>query len=374
MRTCNWLRATIVAAIIAATCMSVAASAQSSIASDGATRIVANQILNRWEPFAVAAGAHPPAWREQLLTQLSLMPPLWLQLFDALQPVTAGDAKSDYARFAQMFINAQSNMMNKPGKAPVKLGSATTDLVFVPIAPCRIVDTRNTGSPIGAGSVVKFFFYGDSGSFSFSTQGGIAGTAVSACPATVLIAGGGTLGTIPPAAAAATVTVVDATATGNFVVWGGGPPASIPNTSMLNWSAGQVLANTTVIPAGGRSAGNLDFAVFYNGPAGQADVVVDVVGYYVENSATALQCSTQLGTGTGTVNTGTAIAVNYPACPGGYARTGGGCSMSTSPGANVYLQNDSLNDASCVFFNSSGGSIAGGTFRAEAVCCRVPGQ
>jgi hypothetical protein len=187
-----------------------------------------------------------------------------------------------------------------------------------------------------------------------------------------LIAGGGTLGTIPPAAAAATVTVVNATAAGNFVVWGGGAP--VPTTSVLNWSAGQILANTTVIPAGGRSGGNLDFAVFYNGPTGQADVVVDIVGYYVENSATALECSSQLGAGIGTVNSGTAITVNYPACPAGHARTGGGCSTSTPPGANVYLQNDSLNDASCVFFNNSGASIAGSTFRAEAVCCRLPGQ
>src|SRR5437773_6903390 len=216
MRTCNWVRVGIVAAIIAVTCMAMTASAQSSIAVDGATRIAANQILNRWEPIAVAAGAHPSAWREQLLTQLSLMPPSWLQLFDALQPGNSGDAKADYARFGQMFINAQSNMMNKPGKAPVKLGSATTDLIFVPITPCRIVDTRNTGSPIAAGAVAKCFYYGDSGGFTFSTQGGIAGAAVAACPATILIAGGGTLGTVPPAAAAATVTVVNGTAAGNF--------------------------------------------------------------------------------------------------------------------------------------------------------------
>ena len=360
------------AAIIGVLGVSGVVRAQSAPSSDGAAIVVSNQILNRWEPVAVAAGAHPSSWREQLLTQLRLMPPQWLQMFDGLRPDNAVDAKVDYQRFAQMFINAQANVMNRSGKAAAKLGSATSDLVFVPITPCRVVDTRNIGAPIAAGSVAKYMFYGDSGTFTFSTQGGIAGTAVSACPGSVLAAGGGTLGTIPPAAAAATVTVVNATAAGNFVVWGGGAP--VPTTSVLNWSAGQVLANTTVIPAGGRTGGTLDFAVFYNGPSGQADVIVDVVGYYVENSATALQCTTQLAAGTGTALTGTALAVAFPVCPGGYARTGGGCSTTSPPGADVYLQNESPNSASCVFFNNSGSSIAGNTFRAEAVCCRVPGQ
>ena len=155
-------------------------------------------------------------------------------------------------------------------------------------------------------------------------------------------------------------------------MWGGGAP--VPTTSVLNWAAGQVLANTTVIPSGARTGGNLDFAVFYNGPSGQADVIVDVVGYYVENAATALQCTTQLAAGGGTVDSGATIAVAFPVCAAGYARTGGGCSTSTAPGANVYLQNDSPNNANCVFFNNSGGGIAGSTFQAEAVCCRVPGQ
>lgn len=339
---------------------------------DGTAIVAANRILDRWEATALAAGAHPPAWREQLVTQLSLLPPSWLRIFDALRPDNAADAKMDYARFTQMLINAQSNLINAENKASKKLGSATTDLVFVPITPCRIVDTRNTGVPIAAGSTAKYFFYGDSGVFTFSTQGGVAGAAVSACPGAVLAGGGGTLGTIAPAAAVATVTVANATAAGNFVVWGGGAP--VPSTSVLNWIPGQVLANTTVIPSGGRTGGNLDFAAFYNGPSGLANIIVDVVGYYIENAATALQCTTQLAAAAGAVNSGTTIAVAFPVCAAGYARTGGGCSTSVPPGANVYLQNDSPNNANCVFFNNSGGAIAGNTFQAEAVCCRVPGQ
>jgi hypothetical protein len=54
--------------------------------------------------------------------------------------------------------------------------------------------------------------------------------------------------------------------------------------SVLNWNnPGDIVANTTVVPTGGRTGsgpgGSIqDFAVAYNGPSGQAQVVVDVVG------------------------------------------------------------------------------------------------
>src|SRR5947208_3599493 len=46
------------------------------------------------------------------------------------------------------------------------------DLVYVPITPCRIVDTRNVGGPISAGNQANFFYYSDTAGFSWSTQGG----------------------------------------------------------------------------------------------------------------------------------------------------------------------------------------------------------
>src|SRR5205823_12372918 len=137
-----------------------------------ATIVVANQVLNRWQPVAIAAGAHATSWREQFLTQLSEMPVLWLRMFDALHPNAALDAKSDYARFEQMFVNARANIA-RTAKVATKLASATSDLVFVPIVPCRVVDTRNTGSPVAAGTTATFYFYADSNAFTFSSQAGI---------------------------------------------------------------------------------------------------------------------------------------------------------------------------------------------------------
>jgi hypothetical protein len=106
---------------------------------------------------------------------------------------------------------------------------------------------------------------------------------------------------------------------------GNGPP---PNSSALNWSAGQTLASTTVIPIGTRILfGNEDFRVLYDGPSGQADVVVDLLGYFVESTATPLQC----------VDATTDIMIangvrdfTSPSCPAGFTVTGGGVMTGTN--------------------------------------------
>jgi hypothetical protein len=332
-------------------------------------------ILNRWEPIAAASGASSPAWREMFRTQLAQLPDFWRNEV-ARVDVDAAHPRASYAAFAQTFVNARFNMVREAfaGKSPLKLGSATTDQVFLPIAPCRIADTRNGIGPIVAGTSRNFLIYQTSNSVSWATQGGAAGTAVTTCPGTVLASGGGTLGFVTPSAAMATVTVVNATAAGNFLVWSGvGPP---PTSSALNWAAGEVLANTTVIPIGNRSGGALDFGVLYNGPTGQADVIVDVLGYFVENAATALQCATTTATGSGgdSVADGADYTVNAPACPTGYTQTGTGCAFGNVSG--VYLIEHSVEGSfnDCKWRNVSGGAVSGSNFRADARCCRVPGQ
>ena len=177
----------------------------------------------------------------------------------------------------------------------------------------------------------------------------------------------------------ATVTVVNATAAGNWLIWGGaGNPAGV-SSSALNWGPGNVLANTTLLPSGGRTGTGLggavfDIAVKYNGPSGQADVIVDVVGYFVENTATALQCVYLNQAGSGTISSGNFITVGAPSCGAGYTRTGTGCYWNaTSTG--VYLREQSLafyHD--CEWVNGSATTQDGSGYHAESACCRVPGQ
>ena len=52
----------------------------------------------------------------------------------------------------------------------VTLKALSNEVVYVPITPCRIVDTRVTGGPISAGNEAKFFFYSDTGADSWSTE------------------------------------------------------------------------------------------------------------------------------------------------------------------------------------------------------------
>ena len=245
-----------------------------------------------------------------------------------------------------------------------KLGSATVDLVFTPIAPCRIVDTRITGGPLSAGGGLRnFLFYADNASFDFSIQDGTPGLAGSVCPGTVFTG-------VPPAAAVATITATGTTAAGNFVVWGGGPLNQIPNTSALNWdSAGDVKANTTVVPWGGRTGGNADFAVIYNGPSGASQVVVDVIGYFSENVATPLNCQPQ--TQSGSVPIGVSTTSFAAACNVGFTATGGGCSATGAiTAALVMASNPTVNGWNCTFVQ--GGVLYTGT--TYAVCCQVPGK
>ena len=75
----------------------------------------------------------------------------------------------------------------------------------------------------------------------------------------------------PAVAAVLNVTVTDPTAAGYLTVWPAG--SAQPVASDLNWVAGETVANLVPVTLG--TSGQVDV---YN-PAGQTDVVIDVVGY-----------------------------------------------------------------------------------------------
>jgi hypothetical protein len=138
---------------------------------------------------------------------------------------------------------------------PMPAGS--TGLGFSPLSPARICDTRPTS---------------------------ITGQPADQCTGQTL-GPGGTLqvqvtgyGGVPTSATAvvANVTVTDTTSASYLTAW----PAeqNRPVASTLNWSGGETRANRVVIPLS--STGALEF---YN-DLGQADLVVDVNGYYSSGS------------------------------------------------------------------------------------------
>lgn len=133
---------------------------------------------------------------------------------------------------------------------PAREAALSSPLPFVPVAPCRVVDTRQG--------------QGKSGAFGPPTpQGGATRTVP------VPDAGCG----IPSTAVAYSlnITVVPSGPLSYLAVWPAGSPQ--PNVSTLNSLEGRVVANAALVPAG--TGGAINF--FVTNPA---DVIIDINGYF----------------------------------------------------------------------------------------------
>ncbi len=126
-------------------------------------------------------------------------------------------------------------------------------LLFVPMTPCRLVDTRNATGPFGGPSIAG----GSSRSFVIPS---------STCdvPSTAT-------------AYAINVTVVPKAALGYLTVWPAGDPQ--PNASTLN-SDGRVKANAAIVPASSSGA----ISVY---ASDTTDLVLDINGYFVPATSTS---------------------------------------------------------------------------------------
>ncbi len=156
---------------------------------------------------------------------------------------------------------AAINAVLLAGWAGHATATVVTGLVYTPIAPCRIVDTRVTGTPFAAKETRTFSTNGA------ATQGG------GAC-----IVYPGTI----PTALSLNVTV-DATSLGSPTQSGylNLLPQNGTNTSWMNYVGGQTIAN-----AGVASINQADgsFSVKAQTPA---NVIVDVFGYFTQGPAGA---------------------------------------------------------------------------------------
>ena len=105
---------------------------------------------------------------------------------------------------------------------------------------------------------------------------------------------------VTPVAVVATVTVVNTLSPGALQAWNGG--TTLSGGAVVNWSGFDRDSNTTVIPmnrfivAFPGSGSKRDIAV-NNNSFSPIDVVIDVVGYFIDNLATPLECQVVLGPG-----------------------------------------------------------------------------
>jgi alpha-tubulin suppressor-like RCC1 family protein len=144
---------------------------------------------------------------------------------------------------ATVLVDGAIGPVPSAGAAPVVGG-----LSYVPLVPCRAVDTRTAGGPLGV-----------SGARSFNVAG-----AASACA-------------VPDAATAVevSVTAVDPSADGFARLHAAGTPE--PTATFLNYSARRGTTNTGTIPV--RPVSFTDLTVTNHG--GPTDLIVDVQGYFV---------------------------------------------------------------------------------------------
>ncbi len=145
------------------------------------------------------------------------------------------------------------------------IGDAETDLLFVPVSPCRIIDTRFGGGALSSGEVRSFEVTGSTG---FAAQGGNA----AGC--------GIPLGATDPLAPAIVVNfvAVGPAGPGHLEAWEFGQP--VPNASVINYAnvPGLNIANGVVVPIAGVSSLEKDLNIRAN--VSSTHVVADVTGYF----------------------------------------------------------------------------------------------
>jgi hypothetical protein len=227
------------------------------------------------------------------------------------------------------------------------LGAAASDLVYTPITPCRILDTRVAGGAI-AGNFSRDFNTVVGSGGNFSSQGG------SATDCGVVAAG--------QAAVVINLTAVTPTGAGFATAYPFG--AARPLASSVNYTAGDIVNNSIVVKLP-TPLTTKDFSIY---TFATSDYVADIVGYYSPPQATALDCSRNFGS-----------VVNIPAntygfgvtatCPTGYTATG----LGIEAAANVVVADSAISSSSGTVFTYNLGATAQST-RAWVQCCRVPGR
>lgn len=266
-------------------------------------------------------------------------------------PLAAPRSATLRARFAGAALVAVLTAAASGG-AQAALGDAAADLTFVPITPCRIVDTRFAGGPLVAGGTRDFVV---SSVADYSAQGGEANTC----------SGMASAGAV--AAVAVNFTVMLPNVSGTLKAWPTG--ATEPTAIATAYAAGETRTNFAVVKLAPLVTG----ASMTLKNTASAHLTVDAVGYYIAPQATPPQC-VATSVSTYTIGSNRTDFFNNPACPVGYTAAQPYCWTASSA---VFSQGSGFNANQagsltfCAWMNTASTSqnVFGGN-----VCCRVPGR
>ncbi len=157
--------------------------------------------------------------------------------------------------------------------SPLDLGDLNEDLVYTPVTPCRIVDTRfGGGGVIPAGGSRNYWVHG-----TVTSQGGNP----AGCPSPT----GG-----DPRAVHLNVTIVPVSGNGFVKVYPKGSPE--PNASLVNFKKGTNIANAATI----KTCFNCNQDITVKVRNASTHVIIDLLGFYFPANLPVEQRDESLGT------------------------------------------------------------------------------
>ena len=209
---------------------------------------IIQSILNRVR--AEAEAKEYIGWREELGAFLNELPAE--QLLEAYHAqsfaeVVAAIRGHDPLEPQAFTANSEELSSNK------LVGDSLQDLVFTPLTPCRIVDTRVSGGKFSAGQTRSYSVNDNT-----SSQGGASNCGVPD-------------GANEPPAVVLNITSSGGEGNGFLTVWEIG--ATQPNASLLNYQTSDI-ANGSIVPTGLGQASEIQ--VF---ASSRTHVIIDVIGY-----------------------------------------------------------------------------------------------
>lgn len=248
-------------------------------------------------------------------------------------------------------VNILAALLTFTTTAFAQIGSLSSDLVFTPVTPCRIFDTRTSQGgtgPIGTNGTKTFAIWGQT---SYASQGGKA----SNCGIT---AGSNT------AAVALSMVVVAPSTVGYLTAYPAGETQ--PLASTMNFNTGELVVSNAAILKVNQTNGNAALSIF---ASSSTEVIADVVGYYSKPMATALECTTL--SPTQNIVNGFASFTFGPSCPAGYVITAPYCWNGDI--LNIYSTGSGVGGGNsfCGWRNQSG---AAALIYSGTTCCRIPGR
>lgn len=302
---------------------------------------LAEDIVREWSPEAAKSYRMSPAeWASRMGPTLASA-----DMANLERAASAGDLQS---MNLALLGNSRALANPMPGATASKLGAPGSDLVYTPITPCRIADSRIVGGPISANGSRSFVSFT---STDFTSQGGDATNC--GLPANV-------------SAVSVNVAAVNPSINGYFTAYPSNETR--PLASSLNYITGVVTSSESIFRLC-RPGCPTQFTVF---SFAQSDIVIDVNGYFAEPEATALDCTVAQQTGNLDLLGG--LQMRSVSCPAGYTATGGGCGGPLGIGVSNSQPMVTAGQPSGWSCDLVGSLLSIVSYQVNATCCRIPGR